>query len=161
MPPRFDARMGAAIDPRRARRPRARTGHGWLTTVAAITIGLGTVSYAFLDGRDRVLVASLCGCIVCLMAYVTIERLVHRSVALRLFLVSYALQFVSLASIAGLNLPVSPRYHPFQIDASGAPLLSVLAILTAPVGALLAALLWNFFNHLSGRKEKPTPREDI
>jgi hypothetical protein len=156
MLPHFESKMPLAIE-----RQRGRSGSGLQTVVALGTIGLGAVCYAFLDSRGRVLVASLCGLTICLMAYVTIERLVRQSIALRLFVVSYALQFVALAAIAGLGLPFSPPYHPFQIDASEVPIRAVLAILTAPAGALIAAYLWSFISRLAGHSAASNPAKDV
>jgi len=108
-----------------------------------------------------VLVAALCGIVVCLLSYVAVERLVRRSVALRLLILSYALQLVALACIAAFGLPFSPPYHPFQIDISESPIRSVAAILTAPVGTLIAGLLWSFISHLAARPEAASRTEDV
>jgi hypothetical protein len=137
------------------------TGRAYLLLPAGLTIlGLGFVVYGLGDSRVKLIVAAIDACVVCSFAYFTVGRLQPRYWAPRLLLVSYALQFLTLAAIAIVGLPLSPPYHPFQINAADAPIRAVVAMLTVPAGTVIAAVAWWFFARRSPVIVESSQRDD-
>jgi hypothetical protein len=117
--------------------------------------------YGIGNTRWQLIAVAVGGLFVCLAACLGVGRLLPRYYAMRLFIVGYALQLSVLVAIAALGLPLSPGYHPFEVNAADAPLRVVLSILTVPVGALLAALTWRFVSRQSPGVEKPDAPDAI
>ena len=115
-----------------------------------VLFGLGILYFGF-GGSGQVTFVALGGCIVSLLAYAAVSRLAPRYYAPRLLIVSYGLQFFALAAIAALGLPLSPPYHPFDVNIGDAPVRAVLAMLTVPLGVLLAVAAWRLVGHHSSR----------
>jgi hypothetical protein len=133
----------------------------WVAPATIATVGLGLLGYGMGTGRDKVFVAGIAACFVCLLSYVAVSRLMPRYYAARLMIVAYAVQLLALAAMAALSLPLGPQYHPFEINAADAPIRSVLAMLTVPIGAVAAAGVWYFFSRLSKRQETVSDPEDV
>ena len=152
----------AAVASRLNRRPGIRPGVDWLVPagIAAVFV-LGMVAYGFGAGRVTLLIVAADGCISCLAAYIAVGRLMPRYYAPRLLIVGYGLQLLALFAIAALGLPLSPAYHPFDVNVADAPFRAVLAMLTVPAGALMAALAWWTVSRSSRLPEKVGPLDDI
>ena len=142
---------------RRALQSRAQ----WFAITGLAILVLGMVYYGIGNNRWKLLAAATTGCIVCVVTYLAGGRLTPRYYGPRLLIVSYGLQFLALAAIAALGLPLSPQYHPFEVNAGDNPVRAVLAMLTVPVGALVAATVWRFVSRSSGPAEHTAPREDV
>ena len=122
---------------------------------------IGLLCYGLGDDRNKVLVVAIGGCVVCLLVYDIVSRLVPRYFALRLLVVSYGLQLLALAAVAVLDLPLGPRYHPFDVNAGDSPIRAVLAMLAVPAGAMMAAVGWSYVSRLARRPDRAKPPEDI
>jgi len=131
-----------------------------LLPAVLMIIGLGLVMYGVGDSRGKLAVAAIDGCVVCFFAYLAVGRLLPDYWAPRLLLVSYELQFFTLAAIAIVGLPLSPPYHPFEVNAADAPVRAVLGMLTVPAGTLMAAAIWWFFaRRFSAIVESSSPEQ--
>lgn len=141
---RFTTSMLSRPDQERGRRPvrSTRSGEMTLLSVAAsvAVLAAGTLCYAFADDRGKVLVLSLEASLACVVAYVGVVRLLPQPLTPRLLIASYQLQLLSLALIAGLGLPLSPPYHPFEISVSDAPLRVAAAMLMVPLAVVVGVL---------------------
>jgi hypothetical protein len=104
-------------------------------------VGLLAV-YGVGESRAQLIAVASGGALLCLAGYILAGRLLPQFYASRLLIASYALQLVALAAIAALGLTLSPPFHPFEVNAAEAPFRVVLAILTVPAGALIAAMAW-------------------
>lgn len=150
-----------AAPPQTAQRQILQPGAQWFALTGLLIVVLGTVYYGVEDNRVKLLVAATTGCVASVVTYLVARRLTPRYYAPRLLIVSYGLQFVALAAIAALGLPLSPPYHPFEVNAGDDPVRAVLAMLTVLVGALVAAMVWRFVSRSSGLAEYTDPREDV
>jgi hypothetical protein len=117
--------------------------------------------YGIGKSRGQLIAVAVGGLFVCLSACLGVGRLLPSYYAMRLLIVGYALQLMVLVAIAALGLPLSPGYHPFEVNAADAPLRVVLAIVAVPVGTLLAALAWRFVSRQSPAVEKLDPLDAI
>jgi len=132
----------------------------WLIFSGLSVLGLPAL-YLFADESGHLIAAAVGGCLVCLASFIAVGRLLPGYYAMRLLIVSYALQLLALIAIALLGLPLSPTYHPFEANAADAPFTIVLAMLAAPAGALVVALAWWFVSPSSQLAEKISSQEDI
>ena len=109
-----------------------------MTAIGAILLGI--LAYGLGDGRMALVIVAAAGCTCCLTAYVLVGRLMPRYYTARLLTVGYGTQLFALFATAVLGLPLVPPYHPFDVNLGEAPFRTVAAMLTVPVGVLLAAL---------------------
>lgn len=109
--------------------------------VLVAILAVGTLYYGFAGDAGKVVVLSLEACVVSVVAYIAVTRLLPQHVTPRLLIASYQLQLFSLALIAVLGLPLSPPYHPFDISVSDAPFRVVAAMLIVPITVLVGALV--------------------
>jgi hypothetical protein len=79
---------------------------------------------------------------------------------MRLLIASYGLQFAALTTIAAVGLPLTPPYHPFDIDLADAPFTAVSAMFVVPVAVLAGALVWRFLGGASDRTQM-VPHSDV
>jgi len=123
----------------------------WLVPTAIAAVALGMTASGSGEGRVPLLTVAAAGCISCLAAYTAVGRLMPRYYVPRLLTVSYGVQLLALFAIAALGLPLSPPYHPFDVNAGDAPFKAVEAMLTVPAGTLIAAMAWRTVSRSSSR----------
>jgi hypothetical protein len=111
--------------------------------------------------RGQVAIVGMGACVVSLLAYMAVSRLETEYYGPRLLILTYGLQFAALTAIATLGLPLSPPYHPFEVNVEDAPLKAVMAMLTVPVGVLLAVALWWLVGHRLRIAAEARPHKDV
>jgi hypothetical protein len=139
-----------------ARLPAIRLGAHAHVLAGLSIVGL-LVMYGVGDSRGQLTAVALGGAFVCVLFCIRLGRWLPQYYTIRLLIIANALQLVALGAIAALGLPLSPPSHPFNVDVAEAPFRVVLAMLTVPAGALIAAWLWRAVSGSSRclRREEP------
>jgi hypothetical protein len=122
----------------------------FLPPVLLMFLGLGMLYYGVGDPRGRVAAIALESTVLCFAMYLAVANLLPQYYSPRFLILSFGFQCLILAVIAVLGAPLSPPYHPFEVNAADAPIRSIVAMLMVPVGALIAVVASRVVGNLSG-----------
>jgi hypothetical protein len=156
MMPARAACASADLDPRIDPTPRT-DSLLWMMPAALLLASLLAALYGIGDSRTRLTTVALGGAALAVAACLAIGKLMAQYYAARVLVAGAAVQLLALTAISAVGLPLSPPYHPFEVNAADAPFRVVLAMLTVPIGALIAAAVWSCVPRL--RTETDTAEE--
>src|SRR5262249_57917220 len=109
-----------------------------------VACGVGVIVYGLSSDRGQLAVLAAQAAALSLIADIFVSHLLPGYTAPRLLIATYALQLATLAAIAAMQLPLSPPYHPFDVNAADAPFRAVAPMLIVPVTTVVVACAWRF-----------------